>query len=113
MLVLSEGAVSPILIYDPYKRFYLQEDLGDTLLFHAIEKGRQSSVFSPEERALLKKTIWMLPAFQYTGAQGFDFSRCHLVLIADVILYLYAYKLKATPLIGNLAVGFRQSPTKS
>ena len=29
-----------------------------------------------------------------------------IVLIADAILYLYAYKLKATPLIGNLAVGF-------
>ena len=29
-----------------------------------------------------------------------------IVLIADVILYLYAYKLKYTPLIGNLAVGF-------
>ena len=28
------------------------------------------------------------------------------MLIADVVLYLYAYKLKATPLIGNLAVGF-------
>jgi len=29
-----------------------------------------------------------------------------IVLITDVILYLYAYTLKATPLIGNLAVGF-------
>ncbi|MBQ9025345.1 MAG: UbiA family prenyltransferase [Methanobrevibacter sp.] len=29
-----------------------------------------------------------------------------IVLIADVILYLYAYKLKSTPLIGNLTVGF-------
>ena len=29
-----------------------------------------------------------------------------IVLVADVILYLYAYKLKSTPLIGNLAVGF-------
>lgn len=29
-----------------------------------------------------------------------------IVLIADAILYLYAYKLKTTPLIGNLAVGF-------
>lgn len=29
-----------------------------------------------------------------------------IVLIADIILYLYAYKLKSTPLIGNLAVGF-------
>lgn len=29
-----------------------------------------------------------------------------IVLIADVVLYLYAYKLKSTPLLGNLAVGF-------
>ena len=29
-----------------------------------------------------------------------------IVLIADAILYLYAYKLKTTPLIGNLTVGF-------
>lgn len=29
-----------------------------------------------------------------------------IVLIADIILYLYAYKLKSTPLIGNLTVGF-------
>ena len=29
-----------------------------------------------------------------------------IVLIADIILYLYAYKLKTTPLIGNLTVGF-------
>lgn len=29
-----------------------------------------------------------------------------IVVIADIVLYLYAYKLKATPLIGNLAVGF-------
>lgn len=29
-----------------------------------------------------------------------------IVLLADIILYLYAYKLKTTPAIGNLAVGF-------
>ncbi len=29
-----------------------------------------------------------------------------IVLIADIVLYLYAYKLKSTPLIGNLTVGF-------
>ena len=29
-----------------------------------------------------------------------------IVLCADIILYLYAYKLKFTPLIGNLTVGF-------
>lgn len=31
---------------------------------------------------------------------------CIIVLFADIILYLYAYKLKATILIGNLIVGF-------
>ena len=29
-----------------------------------------------------------------------------IVVIADIILYLYAYTLKSTPVIGNLAVGF-------
>ena len=28
------------------------------------------------------------------------------VLISDIVLYIYAYKLKSTPLIGNLTVGF-------
>ncbi|MBR2857865.1 UbiA family prenyltransferase [bacterium] len=29
-----------------------------------------------------------------------------IVLISDMVLYIYAYKLKSTPLIGNLTVGF-------
>ena len=29
-----------------------------------------------------------------------------IVLFADIVLYLYAYRLKSTPLVGNLAVGF-------
>ena len=35
--------------------FYLQEDLGDTLLFNAIEKGRKTSVFDEEEKQLLRR----------------------------------------------------------
>ena len=57
--------------------FYLQEDMGDTLLFHAIEKGRKSCVFDETERQLLRKTITLLPAVQYRGAQGMDFSYCY------------------------------------
>lgn len=56
---------------------YLQEDLGDTLLFHAIEKGRKSSVFDEGERTLLHKTITLLPSIQFAGADGFDFSHCY------------------------------------
>lgn len=59
------------------KTCYLQEDLGDTLLFNAIEKGRTTSVFSEEEKELLRKTIRLLPAIQFAGADGFDFSHCY------------------------------------
>ena len=59
------------------KLFYLQEDLGDTLLFHAIEKGRITNSFSEEEKELLRKTIRLLPAIQFAGAEGFDFNHCY------------------------------------
>ncbi len=56
---------------------YLQQDLGDTLLFNAIEKGRQTKSFSAGERELLVKTIRLLPDIQFAGAVGFDFSKCY------------------------------------
>ncbi|GAE14573.1 RapZ C-terminal domain-containing protein [Bacteroides pyogenes] len=56
---------------------YLQEDLGDVLLFNAIEKGRLTSVFSEEEKDMLRKTVRLLPVIQFAGADGFDFSRCY------------------------------------
>lgn len=57
--------------------FYLQEDLGDTLLFDRIEKGRKTCVFSDEERSLLRQTIAMLPMIQFRGAEGFEFNQCY------------------------------------
>lgn len=57
--------------------FYLQEDLGDTLLFDTIEKGRKSCVFSDEERLLLRRTISTLPMIQFQGAEEFDFNQCY------------------------------------
>ena len=57
--------------------FYLQEDLGDMLLFNAIEKGRATNVFSEDEKELLRKAIRLLPAVQFGGADGFDFSHCY------------------------------------
>ncbi|MDR0430840.1 MAG: phosphotransferase [Tannerellaceae bacterium] len=59
------------------KSCYLQEDLGDTLLFHAIEKGRKSCVFDEGERRLLRKTISFLPSIQLAGSEGFDYSYCY------------------------------------
>lgn len=57
--------------------YYLQEDLGDTLLFNAIEKGRKSGLFGREEKELLRQTIRLLPAVQFAGADGMDFSYCY------------------------------------
>ena len=57
--------------------FYLQEDLGDTLLFDAIEKGRKSSVFDESEKTLLRQTITKLPEIQFMGSDSFDFSYCY------------------------------------
>lgn len=69
--------VPEVYCYSESMTHYLQEDLGDTLLFNAIEKGRATSVFSEEEKELLRKTIRLLPAVQFAGADGFDFSRCY------------------------------------
>ena len=54
--------------------FYLQQDLGDLLLFKAIEKGRLTHQFSDEEKTLLKKTMHLLAKVQFRGAEGLDFS---------------------------------------
>lgn len=56
---------------------YLQEDLGDTLLFQAVENGRARGVFSEEERSLLRKTLALLPAIQCKGAEELDFEACY------------------------------------
>ena len=84
------------------KTCYLQEDLGDTLLFNAIEKGRTTSVFSEEEKELLRKTIRLLPAIQFAGADGFDFSHCYpefnqRSILWDLNYFKYCF-LKATGL---------------
>lgn len=69
--------VPEVYCYSDDKSFYLQEDLGDTLLFNAIEKGRKSCVFDEGERTLLHKTISLLPSIQFAGAEEFDFSHCY------------------------------------
>ena len=70
-------SVPEVHFYSDDYSFYLQEDLGDTMLFNAIEKGRKSCVFDEEERRLLHKTITQLPSIQYAGAEGFEYTNCY------------------------------------
>lgn len=69
--------VPKILAISDDRIAYLQEDLGETLLFNAIEKGRLTRSFSNEEKTLLKKTISKLPELQFAGAVGLNFSKCY------------------------------------
>ena len=56
---------------------YLQEDLGSTILYDALADGRSRGAYSPDEVALLRKTMAALPKIQVEGAKGLDFSVCY------------------------------------
>ena len=62
---------------------YTQEDLGNTLLFEAIQHGRETGTFLPEEKALLEKTIRALAHIQIKGAEDLDWSVCFPVPSMD------------------------------
>lgn len=83
---------------------YLQEDLGDSILFNEIEKARKTRVFSEEEKQLIAKTLRQLCQFQFAGADGFDFSKCYPAaefnrrsIMWDLNYFKYCF-LKATGL---------------
>ena len=56
---------------------YLQEDLGSAVLYDALTSGRSTGKYSPDEVALLRKTMAALPKIQVEGAQGLDWSVCY------------------------------------
>ena len=56
---------------------YIQEDLGDKMLFDQIAGGRESGRYSNAEKDLLCRTIEMLPKLQFKGAEGLDWNVCY------------------------------------
>ena len=56
---------------------YIQEDLGDKMLFDQLSQGRESGHYSSYEINLLCRTIEKLPKLQFKGAEGLDWSVCY------------------------------------
>lgn len=99
--------VPKVLAHSDDFHCYLQEDLGDELLFGAVAKGRSCGSFDDEEKALLHKVVGELPRFQVEGAQGLDFSHCYpqpafdkRMILWDLNYFKYCF-LKATGLDFN------------
>ena len=57
--------------------YYLQEDLGDTLLFDKLGTKSREDEASAELFQLLRKVIRLLPVLQCKGAEGLDFGQCY------------------------------------
>ena len=79
---------------------YIQEDLGDDMLYNMVAQGRDSSY----ERALLVKTIEQLPKIQFRGGEGMDWKVCfpepafnERMVMFDLNYFKYCF-LKATGL---------------
>ena len=83
---------------------YVQQDLGNVLLFDYIAEGRKTGVFSAKEKDMLRKTMRALAKFQVLGAEQFDFNQCYpqpefnlRSILWDLNYFKYCF-LKATGL---------------
>ena len=56
---------------------YIQEDLGDKMLFDMVSQGRESGIYSSYETSLLCQAIEQLPKLQFLGAEGLDWNVCY------------------------------------
>lgn len=69
--------VPQVYLVSDDKLYYIQEDLGDSTLFTALTNGREKGSYSSSEIALLKKTISLLPKFQFEGGESLDYNCCY------------------------------------
>ena len=56
---------------------YIQNDLGDLILYDMVARAHKEGVFSEELQELLCSTMAILPKLQFEGAEGFDFDICY------------------------------------
>jgi len=69
--------VPQVLAQSDDEMYYVQQDLGQTLLFDYIAEGRKTGVFHEQEKQMLRKTIRALARFQIKGAEGMDYDQCY------------------------------------
>ena len=69
--------VPAVLAVSPDGYAYIQEDLGDKMLFDMVSQGRESGIYSSYEANLLCKAMEQLPRLQFLGAQGLDWKLCY------------------------------------
>lgn len=86
---------------------YIQEDLGDDILFDRWQKAHKSGEDLAEVERLLCHTMKLLPEIQFDGAKGLDFSICYpqpsfdrRMIMFDLNYFKYCF-LKATGLEFN------------
>ena len=65
-----------LAVSDDY-RCYLQNDLGDTLLYDMIARERKEGGLSDSLQELLCRIMALLPEFQMAARRDFDFSVCY------------------------------------
>lgn len=74
----SKGINVPgILAVSDDNMSYLQEDLGDVVLFDMLSAARKSGEGMEEVERIMCKVMSMLPKMQFEGASGLDFSVCY------------------------------------
>ncbi len=56
---------------------YIQEDLGDGILYSLLEPSRKKGEYTAEDEKLLCTTISRLPDIQFKGAENLDFDKCY------------------------------------
>ena len=92
---------------------YVQQDLGNVLLFDYIAEGRKTGVFSAKEKDMLRETMRALARFQVTGAEEFDFNQCYpqpefnlRSILWDLNYFKYCF-LKATGAFKKYHIDFQ------
>jgi len=56
---------------------YLEEDLGDTTLFHLLSQHRSGAEIAPEAVAAYRQVVEVLPLFQVVAGRDLDYSVCY------------------------------------